>query len=93
MNMPEKTNEIPIEMLADIIQVFLAGLKQDIIESDLICSIYPWTTDAYATWTDVMSLRKRISQLMIKSDNPESIALGEALEKMWEACEAKENES
>ena len=90
--MEEDKLKIPVEMLADIIKVFLAGLKRDTMEpgSDLICSMYPWTTNAYTTWTDVMSLRNILALNLEHSKNEECIQLAKALRVIWKVCKEKD---
>ena len=69
-------NKISIEMLNDIILVFLLGIHSG--PSDYIRS---FETSAWSTWSDIFSLRSRIVDTLLRSDKTK--ALGQALKEVY----------
>lgn len=78
--MPDSDNKIPVEMLSDIVLVFLVGLEQK--HSDMIRSN---CSDIWSTWTDVVGLRKRIASVL--KSNVATYDLGMALETTFRGLE------
>ena len=70
-------NKISIEMLNDIILVFLLGIHSG--PSDYIRS---FETSAWSTWSDIFSLRSRIVDTLLRSDKTK--ALGQALKETYD---------
>ena len=70
-------NKISIEILNDIILVFLLGIHSG--PSDYIRSS---ESSAWSTWSDIFSLRNRVVDTLLRLDKTK--ALGQALKETYE---------
>ena len=79
-------NKVPDDVVANIILVFLLGVKTELVDSggirvcDLIRGLH---SPIYTTWKDVLSLRKTIAHNMSRSDKKKLHKLAKALKKVW----------
>ena len=80
-------NKIPREMIGDIVLTFLFGIRTDHMTCDGIVKtpdiVASLEVPFYATWKDILSLRKPLINNMKGTDKKELRKLAKALKKVW----------